>query len=434
MIYKMIEAVATAADALFLIWFVPRFLHTRFYRKENLIALIVPAVSLAFQFFADRLLSGFDILAIIITVVLSVLYALLICKKKYFRAILAGGSYVIVIMLVSSLMYPLFALVFGEGVAVMQGAETPARVLYLAICRTVQFALYMLLLTVFRSDDSANGIIGVFFVCHTLVTVFGLFVLMTIAVNDTESKFTVPVMVLLSILIISNFGVYFLIRQLMKMQRREYEYKMMEQKMNAEKTRAEDADAIWENIKRFRHDMKNHFTVLKGKLGEGDVKACEEYIDEIYPSIERMGNLVHTGNAVIDYLINTKFPSDAGIQIIVSGFAGILDGIDDTDLASLLGNVLDNAFEAVRKIPDNKDRIIELHFLKKNQNRIIICKNTVSGPVLDENGKLKKTDKKGEHGYGHKIIASVTEKYGGFAEYIEQDGMLCVQIILPEQT
>ena len=427
MIYKIIEITAVLFDAVLMLWYVPGFLNTRFFKKENKTALIILALHI--QILICSFLAGYEAIALIISLILVILYAFLICDKKWLRAVLASGSFIIVMILTSALLYPLTTLIFGNNVQITERAETPERIIFLSACLIIRYAILKLLLMIFKSDGT-NVKTGVFFICHTAVIVLGMFTLMYFAVNDAERKFTVPVMIALLILIVSNFDVFFLIRQLIKLQRRENELKIIELKMKAEKARAEDADAIWENIKRFRHDMKNHFTVIKGKLREGDTEACEQYIDEISPSVESIGNLVHTGNAVIDYLINTKLSPDKKIKTIVSG---MLSDVDDADLVSLLGNMLDNAFEAVDKIPDSSNRLIELYFLKKNQNRIIVCKNTVRSPVLDKNGELKKTSKEGEHGYGHKIIASVAEKYYGFAEYIEQNGTFCVQVVLPEK-
>ena len=433
MMYSVVEIIATIFDIVFLIWYVPRFLHTKFFKRENLIALIVPLVFLIFQIFADKLLAGFDILALLITLILSILYAILICKKRWFRAFIAGGSYILVLMLVSSITYPLLTLMFGNNTQVMQGDQSPQRILYLAICRIIQLALYKLLLIIFSSDDNADAKSGIFFLGHMLITIFGLFVLMMIAVSDTTRRFTVPILILLMIFILSNFGVFFLIRQIMKMQRREYEYQIIEEKMRIEKSRAEDAEAIWDNIQRFRHDMKNHFSIIKGKLNEGDIKSCEEYIDKIYPVVEKVGNLTHTGNSIIDYLINTKLSNDKGIQIIVSGYTEIFNDIESADLVSLLGNILDNALEAVEKVSNPKDKRIELHFLQSNKNRIILCKNSIESSVLKNNKDLKTTKKGGAHGYGNKIVSSISKKYGGFAGYLESDGMFCVQIVMPNK-
>ena len=132
----------------------------------------------------------------------------------------------------------------------------------------------------------------------------------------------------------------------------------------------------------------------------------------------------------MDYLINSKLSGLEETQIIISGVVGNFDDIEDTDLASVIGNVLDNAVEAQEHVVGTKR--IELLFRVKNENRVIICKNTVSESVLQNNKELRSTKKSREdHGLGHKIVETILQKYDGWADYFETDDMFGVQIMLP---
>ena len=159
--------------------------------------------------------------------------------------------------------------------------------------------------------------------------------------------------------------------------------------------------------------------------------SCEKYIEGLYPQIDSIGRLVHTGISVVDYLINSKFSSNSDVRVKISGNAEMIASIPDIDIVGLIGNILDNALEAVVRIDDDREKQIELYFLRKNNNRIILCKNTVDRPVLENNSQLLTTKKGIGHGYGNRIIKSIAQKYGGFVEYSEQKGMFCVQVILP---
>ena len=66
---------------------------------------------------------------------------------------------------------------------------------------------------------------------------------------------------------------------------------------------------------------------------------------------------------------------------------GEYNDIDEIDLACILGNILDNAVEAQKDVINGGH--IELHFLQKNSNRVIVCKNTIAESVLQENKNLK---------------------------------------------
>lgn len=430
MIYTVAEVVATILDTVFVLWFVPSFLHTKFYYKKNLPALIVPVLYLAFELIADKIMAGFDMLALAIEAVLAVVYAILICNRKWFRAIVAGISYILVMVFIGSITFPIFSMILKNGMDVLQGAEHPARLIYLAVAKFLQFFLLRLLLFLFKADKDLDRKNGILSLLYSVFTIVGLGALMAVSVSDKSGSQSTPIIVLLAVLLLSNAGVYLMIRQAMRMHQKEYEYRLIQEKMNAEKKRAEDAEVIWENIRKLRHDLKNHFTVIRAGLDDGDTASCGEYLNKIYPVIDSMDNLVYTENAMVDYLISTKFTKDKDVKIITSGNVNYFDDIEDADLVSLIGNILDNAIEAAEQVIDPMNRRVELHFLRQELNRVIICKNGINGSVLEHNKELRSTKRQGDHGLGHRIINSIAQKYGGFAEFFEGDGMFYTHVVL----
>jgi sensor histidine kinase regulating citrate/malate metabolism len=99
----------------------------------------------------------------------------------------------------------------------------------------------------------------------------------------------------------------------------------------------------------------------------------------------------------------------------VSGNAGEFADILDADMTCILGNILDNAIEALEKVKKNKR--LELHFSSTKNCRIILCKNSVDESVLNVNSELNTTKSDAEHhGFGHVIVEDIVQKYGGFTE------------------
>ena len=94
-----------------------------------------------------------------------------------------------------------------------------------------------------------------------------------------------------------------------------------------------------------------------------------------------------------------------------------------------MGNILDNAIEAVKDLPIKR---IDLLFSMQNANRIIICRNTIEKSVLQNNHSLASTKSEpDQHGMGHLIINRIVNDYNGIVDYFEEDGMFGVEIILP---
>ena len=90
--------------------------------------------------------------------------------------------------------------------------------------------------------------------------------------------------------------------------------------------------------------------------------------------------------------------------------------LSDVDLYSLFGNAIDNAIEAVSKIPDEKKRTINLIVKNINNFVSIVIENYYEGDVHFDSDHLPVTTKtinKESHGFGIKSIQNIVNKYDG---------------------
>lgn len=428
MINIIVECIATILDVLFLIWFVPKFNHTSIAKKYWV--LIIPTMLIIFQLFGDIFLPGYDLLYSLIFFLFATLYALIICDYKIIRTVFSVCLFMIVTFSVSSLLYMFFSLYINNIDDILQGSDTSARLIFILIGKLSQFAIYKFILIIFRMDDNLDVKNGILVFVFTIMTAVGLGAMMNVAIENQTSLTKTSILIAVCVLAFSNIALYFLIYQVQKLLKSKYELKLLQEKMDFEKSRYEEATVVWDNIRKVRHDIKNHFSVVSGYLKKEDIKSCEEYIEQIMPSVESMGNLIRSNNSVLDYIINSKLAGLKETQIVISGVVSNFDDVEDTDLASIIGNILDNAVEAQEKVTGTKR--IELLFRMKNDNRVIICKNAISESVLKTNKELRSTKKNpDDHGLGHQIVETILKKYDGWVDYFESEDMFGVQIMLP---
>ena len=92
MINKIFEALATFSDVVYMVWFIPAFLHISRLRDIKTYIYAVPALMLAFEYSADLLLPGFDLLYLAGSIAFITIFAVMINigKKSKFRALLAA--------------------------------------------------------------------------------------------------------------------------------------------------------------------------------------------------------------------------------------------------------------------------------------------------------------------------------------------------------
>ena len=423
----IIEIATSLFDSILFVYFIIRYNRATFMTSK----LTVPTVLLLFgiTLVGDFWLADYYLIVSLLLFLVATAFSIWISKKHIFRAIIATCIYEMAFILLSSLIYAILSITISDLDMFMQGSTGVGRYIYISLHKLALFTLLQFILHVFRSDEALNVWNGVLTFSLSLTTMLGLGATMYVAISPVAVDFQTQILIIVISFILINVFLYVLLYQIQKLQKSRYELKLLEEKMAFEKARHNDASAVWDNVRKVQHDMKQHLTVMSGYLEQDESEACKTYIQSLLPQVDQMGKLIRSDNSILDYLINSKLCALKNTRVIISGSIGDLSDIRDADLACLMGNILDNAIEAVEQVEEKR---IELLFSKQNSNRIIICKNTVRESVLGNNKELRSTKISGDsHGWGHQIVEKIVSDYHGMIDYFEEFGMFGVQIILP---
>ena len=178
------------------------------------------------------------------------------------------------------------------------------------------------------------------------------------------------------------------------------------------------------------HDMRHQIREIgKSKSLNPDT------VKEIENSISLYDSMVKTGNDVLDIILTEKNLRcyKNGIVLTCVADGELLNFMNAADLYSLFGNALDNAIEAVLKLPDSDNRIIGLKIHAIGQLITINLKNSFKGEIVyDENGYPKTTKEDANfHGYGIKSIRFIVEKYDGNLSIVADEDNFNLNILIP---
>lgn len=171
---------------------------------------------------------------------------------------------------------------------------------------------------------------------------------------------------------------------------------------------------------------------LKYKIASGTL--LPDAKRDIEQAVEEYDTALHTGNEALDILLSQKKRNclQNGIQLICMADGKCLSFMSESDIFTLMGNILDNAIEGVQRLKDPDSRIINLSIVGKDSFAHIREENYFQDALL-VSGKTLLTTKedKEHHGYGMKSISLLVEKYGGHCK-IETDGNLfALDILFP---
>ncbi|WP_458126796.1 GHKL domain-containing protein [Paenibacillus sp. Z3-2] len=190
----------------------------------------------------------------------------------------------------------------------------------------------------------------------------------------------------------------------------------------------------FKNIKSIIHDINQQFLYIDECIKRNELAAAGDHIKSTLSTIEGAYHRVNSGNLVIDALVtNTLAMGQAnGIKIDTKiQLHSQHVQIDRYDLCVVLGNMLDNAIEASKKIRQAEDRYILIAIHSTASALVIQIMNDVEKPIAD----LKSEKPNPEyHGIGLTNISRICEKYGGHMSIEHQHRKFNNMVVLPFHT
>lgn len=197
---------------------------------------------------------------------------------------------------------------------------------------------------------------------------------------------------------------------------------MLKQETHFQRQYVEEARLRYDKTKAFRHDMKNHISVLKGLLDSGCTSGAAKYIQGLDAMNTQLSFPCHTNHPVLDILIGNKLglAQDLGIEVSCTLKIPSESRVEDIDYCIILSNALDNAIHGCEEL--SKDQKKYICILGHQQGDFLLLE--VENNYL-EKGVIKK-------GIGISNIKAVAEKYNGTVNisYKGQVFSLCVLLNL----
>ncbi len=247
----------------------------------------------------------------------------------------------------------------------------------------------------------------------SLAAVFGIFAIVPLADESAFGDDLTFTYFILSVVLLAGIMVYRLSSQY------ETEKELAELKEQQAQLLERDYNvlnkAYSENARTF-HDMRNHIGAVRSLLTAEKYDKAIEYLDNLQKPVSGIAATVWTGDETVDYLINSRIAAaeNEGISFETQIEFPRNTSIGSADLCAVLGNLLDNAFDAVRKDTTSEKRSIKLTIRRINRMLIIKVVNNFNGEINITGGMLKttKTDR-GLHGWGVESARTAAAKYDG---------------------
>ncbi len=323
-------------------------------------------------------------------------------SKKITTAVLLFLSFLII----ESLTLALFSFNYDLRVINDVGSE-----LYRTLFTPAQHLNMTILIIILRRllKDRKFQSAGYYYLIQMIIPALSITAIIYLFQSDTEAA---TVRFLTYVLLLINVAAYLMSRLNERLYHMNTVQQMEKQLLEQKESYYEQLDEYQQEIRMIRHDFKNTLLMISPHIADETVRR------EVGIMLDHPGEIEHSivfsSHMGLNALLNEKvqYAKQKGIQCNFDIFVPQKMNVSDNDIGIIVGNLLNNAIEAIGN--KAKEKYINLSMIYYNQSLSVVIENPLEADVTDLN--TSKADIK-NHGLGTKSIEKTVEKYHGTYEW-----------------
>ena len=242
-----------------------------------------------------------------------------------------------------------------------------------------------------------------------------------ISIEDNSTRFLFVFIALVELAVL--VGLYYSIYALIDYRHKVTELEVQSSLLTVEKESLMIDEKNREELMKIRHDLQNQLSYTQALLNDGKYEEANKYIQSLINQKEEYIYSFSCSNLVMSGIVNLEL-TKAKIANKKIKFKVVVPPklpFEDSDLLSLITNIVDNSLENF--VPVNDKDVINVSIVTQQDYLRILCLNSVEQKAVTSNKPSLKTTKIDKaHGYGTKIIRNIAKKYEGYVTFAFEDG------------
>lgn len=195
---------------------------------------------------------------------------------------------------------------------------------------------------------------------------------------------------------------------------------------------SEEINRLTHALRLERHENQHRMRALTVLLEGGNTEQALKLLDEFSQQpISPNTKCIHTGNAVVDAILNKEAATalQKGIAFHVDASLTSNMPVSDSELVSLISNLVSNAMEASEKVDSPE---IDIHIFPTRCYLCIKIQNRANIELLRSNPEMHTTKHNAkQHGFGLSVIRGIAEQHDGSADFtVTEDGWFIAKVML----
>ena len=373
------------------------------------------AVAGVFIFFVVKLLSGERILLCLNTTMLTLFFINVLDSLILYAVLMIAGRSVDI----------------SKGFIYLTG-PTPTRVVFLLVDKVVQIFVFFGFGRLFAKLKLLGKRDHILTFCLSSAAFIVVMVINSLIVTDSLVKIQVAAIFSLLFIMLSLTVTMVTVSVYARLQTQRQEQALMTVANRYLEKNYRELEASQSVIRRQVHDFKNHLRTIRGLLAQQN--SASEYVENLLEESLTLAGQCHSGNEVIDSIINVK-ALEASERQIRFEFTAVLQEslvLTSTDICAILANQIDNALEACERMDAAADRFVKVEIYQKETFVFFKVSNTAKTDPLASDGELKTTKENddGLHGFGIRSIRETAQRYDGALKMEYKGGVFCSTVMV----
>ncbi|WP_166244346.1 sensor histidine kinase [Paenibacillus turpanensis] len=201
----------------------------------------------------------------------------------------------------------------------------------------------------------------------------------------------------------------------------------------------EDVDNMFSVIRGQRHDFLNHVQTIFSFVSAGKYDALKRYVAELVEDVQQVNEMIQIGHPGLAALIQAKeaiaLQRKIKLDYEFHSMETLSLGIKSVDVVKIMGNLLDNAYDEVMKLPPDQRVVSIKGWVHLNQLWFVVT-NPLSQPMetLQRESLFRSgfSTKSGDHqGLGLALVKQRVEAYSGSINVEVDDQQIEFEVRIP---
>ena len=304
--------------------------------------------------------------------------------------------------------------VHGFFEPVFSNVKITPQFLFVQYAGALCYFFFVLLVSKFTRSRSAGRIEGwnLLFLFISVQTFFLL--TSSVAVSGTLPMILVYLYIFISIVcIVVDLAMFYVIDDINKKAALEAAAEFYKNQLSMQLSLYENFSAYGENLRQTKQELVESLSQAQQSLKSRDYSSAEKMLEPLPQELEKLRTISYCEHRIVNALLFVKqrkmkqygISFDCRVRLAEDCF------VESSHLCRILSNLLDNAIEACREIPNAE---IHLTCIPVKNTLLIKTANPVSGSIpIQKNGFPASTKKEPGHGKGLASVKEIAQHYNG---------------------